>query len=554
MRSNVDSIRKSEQTAYESVKWTKLISGIKNLYVTVQRDYPYLFEYGSYGMDENQLMEVDKLLNNAKKLWFDRRNISRSIRLGINLSFRLLDLVDREIWNVTNEGWLKMKYSLYALRGPMEIFHDLTEVVAATFRNETTSSNLPPVIVSALEVIIPSLPQLIVDMVDIVIAGETQLEPIIELLNANPPWPCSTSLSELLQLSDSSANAVRSLETLMCTGEDMHEQWKEYLVERNVTVFCTALLGQNGAGKSTTFAMLTGETRPTTGQIYLNEQPANHLQLCKGLISYCPQTDAIDPLATVRETLQFYCRLRGITDMNEVIRRTLEMFELSKYADVRNGTLSGGNKRKLCTAIAFMGRTPVVLLDEPTSGMDPWSRECVRRGAGAAGRGGRALLLSTHALDDARRLAARVALLRGARLAALADLDACLGRFGGGFVVACRCRSATRDAWRRVKQRAPHAQLKVLHHSVIHFLLPVHASVNKKEVTTKLSDVFRLMAELQSTCDIEDYTVNQSSLDQMFLSFTEKSGEEMELVDIEPLPSPTPLRRDSAELSDITSL
>ncbi|XP_026490160.2 ATP-binding cassette sub-family A member 13 [Vanessa tameamea] len=316
---------------------------------------------------------------------------------------------------------------------------------------------------------------------------------------------------------------------------------------------CTALLGENGAGKSTTFSMLTGEIRPTSGHIYLLGRKVNKRDLSQGLISYCPQSDAIDPLMTVKETLVFYCILRGIEGREEVIRRTIELFELTRYTHVRSGALSGGNKRKLCTAVAFMARTPLVLLDEPTSGMDPVSRGCVCAAWRGAARAGRAALLATHALDDARRLAARVALLRAGRLQALASLDDCLRRFGGGYVVACVVRRGAAGAvWACVAQRAPHAALRVLHHAALHFLLPAQSTVDGKEVETKLSDVFRLLAELQMSCDIEDYTVNQSSLDQMFLSFSEKTSI-LDSID-DPLPTPRLLRRVSEELDTVTSL
>ncbi|XP_068622894.1 uncharacterized protein ldd [Battus philenor] len=323
---------------------------------------------------------------------------------------------------------------------------------------------------------------------------------------------------------------------------------------------CTALLGQNGAGKSTTFSMLTGQLRPSSGSIYLGDKRVNPQDLCKGLISYCPQSDAVDPLMTVRETLKFYCRLRGITDEDDVIRRTIEMFDLTKYRDVRSGKLSGGNKRKLCTAVAFMGRTPLVLLDEPTSGMDPGSRASVSRGVQRACNAGRGVLLSTHALDDARRLAARVALLQDGKLRALAPLEQCLRRFGGGQAVWWRIRDGgVHAAWRRLQSSAPHAQLQAMHRNALHFLLPTDSVVDGKQVTTKLSDVFRLTAELQSACDIEDFTVNQSSLDQMFLNFAGSS--QSRGTDIEEVRTPSPAvspplsRRASHEdLSTVTAL
>ncbi|XP_045778783.1 phospholipid-transporting ATPase ABCA1 [Maniola jurtina] len=316
---------------------------------------------------------------------------------------------------------------------------------------------------------------------------------------------------------------------------------------------CTALLGENGAGKSTTFSMLTGQLRPSSGQVYLHARKVSSRDLCQGLISYCPQSDAIDPLMTVKETLRLYCNLRGITDQKEVIRRTVELFELSKYGSVRSGSLSGGNKRKLCAALAFMGRAPLVLLDEPTSGMDPSSRACVSRGVRGACATSRGVVLSTHALDDARRLAARVALLKAGRLCALAPLDECLKRFGGGYVVATRVRrGAPRAVWLRVHARAPHAELRVLHHAALHFLIPTHATVNGKEIVTKLSDIFKLMAELQMSCDIEDYTVNQSSLDQMFLNFTERTSILDPADDLQV--TPRIMRPPSDELDSITSL
>ncbi|XP_053616440.1 uncharacterized protein ldd [Plodia interpunctella] len=318
---------------------------------------------------------------------------------------------------------------------------------------------------------------------------------------------------------------------------------------------CTALLGQNGAGKSTTFAMLTGEVRPSRGQIYFHGQAVNARQLTTGHISYCPQSDAIDPLMTVRETLVMYCRLRGIAEQDDVIRRTLDTFSLSRYVRVRSGALSGGNKRKLCAAIAMMGRNQLVLLDEPTSGMDPVSRSCVWRGVARACHSRRSVVLSTHALSDARRLAARVALMRKGDLAVVADLETCLDRFGGGYIVqfVCRDSRSPRALWRRVAAAAPQASLRVLHHATVHFLMPNHCIVGKKEITTRLSDIFRLMSELQSTCDVEDYTVNQSSLDQMFLSFTDKADMDLDTVEVEEIPSPELLKKNNED-DNCTSL
>ncbi|XP_026736756.1 ATP-binding cassette sub-family A member 7-like [Trichoplusia ni] len=128
--------------------------------------------------------------------------------------------------------------------------------------------------------------------------------------------------------------------------------------------------------------------------------------------------------------------------------------------------------------------------------------------------------------------------------------------FGGGWLVQCRGRAGGARAWRGVQARAPGASLRVLHQHTLHFLVPATVTVDNKEIRTRLSDVFRLMAELQSTCDIEDYTINQSSLEQMFLSFTDKAEVPTDTVDVEPLPAlrPPDSLRSYEDLDTVTSL
>ncbi|XP_038218742.1 uncharacterized protein LOC119837297 [Zerene cesonia] len=322
---------------------------------------------------------------------------------------------------------------------------------------------------------------------------------------------------------------------------------------------CTALLGQNGAGKSTTFALLTGELRASAGAALLAERPAARRRLARGDISYCPQQDALDPLLTVQETLRFYCQLRGLTQQDEVINSTMEQFALRKYAAARCGALSGGNKRKVCAAVAFMGRNPLVLLDEPTSGMDPGSRARVGAACARAAGAGRAVLLSTHALRDARA-ASRVALLRDARLHALASLGDSLARFGGGYAVGARASAegagaggaaGAQQAWARVRERIPHATLTVAHQAALHFIVPSVATVEGKQVRTCVGDAFRWLTTLQQEGLLEDFTINTTSLEQMFLHC---SGQSSSLVDPAPPSSNGFYPHDSEELSTVTSL
>ena len=140
---------------------------------------------------------------------------------------------------------------------------------------------------------------------------------------------------------------------------------------------CFGLLGVNGAGKTTTFSMLTGDILPTRGTAVVGGyNVVTQLNDSRKHLGYCPQFDAIDMLLTVRENLFLYARLRGIPKSvrERVITELIMKMELSIYAESVVGTLSGGNKRKLSTAIALLGDPMIIFLDEPTAGMDPKAR------------------------------------------------------------------------------------------------------------------------------------------------------------------------------------
>lgn len=140
---------------------------------------------------------------------------------------------------------------------------------------------------------------------------------------------------------------------------------------------CFALLGVNGAGKSTTFKSLTGDVLPTTGQITIaGFDIQSEFKEARKMIGYCPQKDAIFSLLTVEEHLWFYSRIKGIPSAlrEEIVEKAIIEMNLKDHKTKPAGTLSGGNKRKLSVAIATLGNPPIILLDEPSAGMDPEAR------------------------------------------------------------------------------------------------------------------------------------------------------------------------------------
>uniref|UniRef100_H3CTK4 ATP-binding cassette, sub-family A (ABC1), member 4a n=1 Tax=Tetraodon nigroviridis TaxID=99883 RepID=H3CTK4_TETNG len=177
---------------------------------------------------------------------------------------------------------------------------------------------------------------------------------------------------------------------------------------------CFGLLGVNGAGKTTTFKMLTGDTDVTSGEASV----AGHCVLTDILdvhqnMGYCPQFDAIDELLTGREHLHLYARLRGVpeAEISRVAEWAIQKLGLSEDADRSAGTYSGGNRRKLSTAVAMIGCPVLVLLDEPTTGMDPLSRRFLWNSIMSVIQDGRAVVLTSHSMEECEALCTRLAIM-----------------------------------------------------------------------------------------------------------------------------------------------
>jgi ABC-type multidrug transport system ATPase subunit len=162
---------------------------------------------------------------------------------------------------------------------------------------------------------------------------------------------------------------------------------------------CFGCLGLNGAGKTTTFKILTGELKPTSGTAFVNGCNIGENMLeAKRSLSFCPQFDYLPEFLTVRDTLVFFAGLRGLErkTIESVIGDLMQIFKLNEFRDKYVQNLSGGNKRKVSSAISFIGRPKVVFLDEPTTGMDPAARRYLWTVIKKARDSGMTIVLTTH--------------------------------------------------------------------------------------------------------------------------------------------------------------
>jgi ABC-2 type transport system ATP-binding protein len=180
-----------------------------------------------------------------------------------------------------------------------------------------------------------------------------------------------------------------------------------------------ALLGPNGAGKTTTLRMLAGLIAPTSGSVTIDG-----VQLTKATgtslrsrIGFLTEAPGLWDRLTVRENLRIYAGLYGLAHAERAIDRALEMFELIECASARAAELSKGMRQKVALARALLHDPVILLLDEPSSGLDPEVMRMVRRLLEERRAAGCSILVSTHNLDEAERLADRVAVLHERLLA-----------------------------------------------------------------------------------------------------------------------------------------
>ena len=203
---------------------------------------------------------------------------------------------------------------------------------------------------------------------------------------------------------------------------------------------CFGFLGINGAGKTTIFKCLSKEIYPTSGNIFINNKDINHnFDEISSLIGYCPQFDAIFEFLTVYENLEFYGLIKGAKKekLNDIIIALIKEINLSPFKDIVAENLSGGNKRKLSVAIALICNPPIILLDEPSTGMDPEARRFmwgVIHGV-SLNQKKSTIIMTTHLMEEAETLCKRIGILVDGQFKCLSSIDEIKEKYGYGYEI-----------------------------------------------------------------------------------------------------------------------
>ena len=201
---------------------------------------------------------------------------------------------------------------------------------------------------------------------------------------------------------------------------------------------CLGLLGPNGAGKSTTMKLLTAQAVADEGTIeVLGLQVPGQSKQARAQMGVVPQQDNLDIELTVRQNLQVFARLYRVprADRGAAVDRALEVAQLTSRADTRVDDLSGGMRRRLLIARALVHRPRLVLLDEPTVGLDPQVRQELWALVDALRSEGVTVLMSTHYIEEAERLADDVAVMSAGRVIAFGTPPSLVAEHAGSRVL-----------------------------------------------------------------------------------------------------------------------
>ncbi len=204
---------------------------------------------------------------------------------------------------------------------------------------------------------------------------------------------------------------------------------------------CLGLLGPNGAGKTTTVEVLEGLLRPSGGTVSVLGQPwgtSGDRKLRERIGAALQETRLPDKL-TVAETIRLF---RSFYPTGRTVEEVLDLVDLMDKRDARNAALSGGQRQRLALACALVGKPEVLFLDEPTTGLDPAARQSVWRLVEQFKKQGGTVLLTTHYMDEAARLADNVAIMHQGKIVARDTPSALVASLGSEEVVV---RKATLD-------------------------------------------------------------------------------------------------------------
>ncbi|KAF5283848.1 hypothetical protein FQA39_LY04668 [Lamprigera yunnana] len=286
---------------------------------------------------------------------------------------------------------------------------------------------------------------------------------------------------------------------------------------------CFGLLGSNGAGKTTTLRILSGEELPDKGNIQLNLNDEKVISIFDDEVEflrnvgYCPQTDSDIDLTNGRSLLELFGNLRGVLNIDKEVTKLITALDLTDCANNLCSTYSGGNKRKLSTAIALVGFPRLIILDEPTAGIDPISRRLLWDTLLLYQKKDRSsMVISTHMLEECEILCEKVAVLDSGKIVMQESLSDLKAKFKGYFTTKFKLKIQSGNNLAKDMESFKQDFETIFTECTLKKQRAGLLQYNIKCDRKRLSDLFEIMENLQKKHSIiEDYELTRISLEEM---------------------------------------
>lgn len=297
---------------------------------------------------------------------------------------------------------------------------------------------------------------------------------------------------------------------------------------RNIS-FCVkkgeilGLLGPSGAGKSSSVRMISGMTTPTAGEVELTgygSDPGQQGDASIRFLGYCPQENVLWPSLTTRDHLEVFAAVKGLqrADARVAISRLVDAFKLQEQLNVPVQKLPGGAARKLCFVLSLLGDPPILLLDEPSTGLDPTEQkqlwQTIQRAVRNTARGA---LLTTHSMAEAEAVCDRVAVMVSGRLRCIGSIQHLKNSLGKDYILELKLKEASQgmSVHTEVLRLFPQAAQQERYSSFSAYRLPV-------QDVQPLSQAFHKLETVKRNFNLEEYSLSQCTLEKVFIELSKE--------------------------------
>jgi len=299
---------------------------------------------------------------------------------------------------------------------------------------------------------------------------------------------------------------------------DLHKDYGNKVAVKNLSMGienleCFGLLGPNGSGKSTTVNILCGYFSPTKGTALIRQMDIRtDIDLVHLIMGVCPQENIIWEDLTGKEHLNFYGRLKNLSGstLDAEVAYRLKQVDLYNVRNKKAGKYSGGMKRRLCVAMSLVGRPEVILMDEPSTGLDPKARTNLWSVIRTAKKKS-CLLLTTHSMEEAEALCDRVGIFVNGEMKSIGAPALLKSKFGDNFKLTISTSSSEEPKLTElVKEKFPQSIL---------FNSPVSGTriYQLPRSQTKLSEVFAAVKLWGDQVKMTDWGISNVTLEEVFL-------------------------------------